>query len=323
MSEISVKKRNQFYLIKNFFIKNQLLIIILIFIIVIGIYKPVFLSTYNLMNILRTSALLGIVSIGMTFIMISGGIDLSIGSVMGLVSVIIAGLTTNNKVPIYYCIIVALLIGIFSGLINGVLITRGRITPFIATLATMVILRGVDLIYSNSRTIPIIGLERFFILGRGTIFSVPIPLFIFIIISIIAIIFLKYHTFGNYIYAIGGNYEASKYSGIRVDRYILISYIIGGCLASLSGIIYTARLASGQPMLGENFEMMSIAAVCVGGTSLLGGIGSIYGTLMGAILISALYNSMSIIGLSTFLQEVAVGIVLVIAVIFSIKRKRS
>ncbi len=306
--------------VKNYVIENPLLFIIFVIIIVVGILQPNFLTLYNLMNILRHAALLGILTVGMTFVIISGGIDLSVGSVMGLTSVVVAGLNVNNGLNIWIAVAIGLLIGIASGATAGILVSKVKVPPFLATLALLGILRGLDLVITDSQ--PINGMPASFLwIGRGMIFDVfPFSALLWLIFFAIAFIFQKYHTYGRYTYAIGGNYESAKYTGVKVDKLIIITYIISGFVASVSGILHTARLDSGQPMLGSFYELMAIAAVCAGGTSLMGGKGGVLGSLYGAILVSVLYNAMSLLGLSTFLQEIAVGILLIMAVTLSLTR---
>lgn len=313
------RDRNILILAKNYIVKNPLILIVVVIAIITGGIQPRFLSAFNIVTILRQASLLGILSVGMTFVIVSGGIDLSVGSLMGLTSVVVATLYKHQGVNIWICVVIGLCVGAFSGFIIGTLINRLKVPPFLATLAFLGALRGIDLVITDSQ--PINGMpEEFLWLGRGLVAKFPVPAIIWIVLVIAAAIFQRYHSYGRYVYAVGGNTEAAKYSGINVMKIILITYILNGLLASLSGILYTARLDSGQPMLGHTYEMLTIAAVCSGGTSLMGGRGTVAGSAVGAILVAMLYNAMSLLGLSTFLQEIAVGIILIAAVSITVSR---
>ncbi|MFB3926195.1 MAG: ABC transporter permease [Syntrophales bacterium] len=304
---------------RDYITKNPLILIVVVIAAITGTIQPRFLSAFNIITILRQASLLGILSVSMTFVIVSGGIDLSVGSLMGLTSVVVAALFKYNGVNIWLCMVIGLFVGAFSGSAIGTLISRLKIPPFLATLAFLGALRGVDLVITDSQ--PINGFpEPFLWVGRGLVLGFPFPGIIWIVLVIAAAIFQRYHPYGRYVYAVGGNLEAAKYSGINVTKIILITYVLNGLLASLSGILYTARLDSGQPMLGHTYELLAIAAVCSGGTSLMGGRGTVVGSAIGAILVAMLYNAMSLLGLSTFLQEIAVGIILIAAVSITVSR---
>jgi ribose/xylose/arabinose/galactoside ABC-type transport system permease subunit len=304
---------------KDYIIKNPLILIVVVIAVVTGAIQPRFLSAFNIVTILRQASLLGILSVSMTFVIVSGGIDLSVGSLMGLTSVVVATLYKHEGVNIWVGVVIGLCVGALSGFLIGTLINRLKVPPFLATLAFLGALRGIDLVITDSQ--PINGFpENFLWLGRGLVLRFPVPGIIWIVLVIAAAIFQRYHSYGRYVYAVGGNTEAAKYSGINVTKIILITYILNGLLASLSGILYTARLDSGQPMLGHTYELLAIAAVCSGGTSLMGGRGTVFGSAVGAVLVAMLYNAMSLLGLSTFLQEIAVGIILIAAVSITVSR---
>jgi ribose/xylose/arabinose/galactoside ABC-type transport system permease subunit len=299
--------------------ENPLILVIVAVSVVTWFIQPRFLSAYNVITVLRQASLLGILSVGMTFVIVSGGIDLSVGSLMALTSVIVAMLFAYGGVNIWVSTIVGLFVGATSGAAIATLISKFKIAPFLATLAFMGILRGVCLVVTDSQ--PINGLpEEFLWLGRGSIAGVPVPVLIWITLIVVATVFQEFHLYGRSLTAVGGNEEAARFSGINVTKIIFVTYIINGVLASVTGILYTARLNSGQPMLGDTFELMTIAAVCTGGASLLGGRGKVVGSAFGAILVTILYNAMSLVGLSTFLQQIAVGIILILAVAITVAR---
>lgn len=300
---------------------NPLIFIILFIVIIIGVIQPNFLSLYNIINIIRESSLVGIMAIGMTFVIISGGIDLSVGSVMGLSGIIVAMSMKFWNLNVPLSIFLSLMVGVTSGIIAGFLVSKLKVPAFLVTLSLMGILRGLDLIVSKSTPISTLP-ESFLFIGRGIVFGIPFPSIVFIVLLLIAFLMQRYHTIGRYIYAIGGNYEGSKLTGINVERILFFPYILTGFLAALSGIMYTARLDSAEPMMGTSFELLVIASVCTGGASLMGGRGSLVGTLFGTLLVTVLYNGMALLGLSTRIQEIAVGVLLIAAVSLSIYKKK-
>jgi len=299
--------------------ENPLILVIVAVAIVIWMIQPRFLSAYNIITVLRQAALLGILSVGMTFVIVSGGVDLSVGSLMALTSVVVAGLYAYGGVNIWISAAIGLCVGAASGAIIAMLISRFKVAPFLATLAFLGILRGIDLVVTDSQ--PINGLPNEFLwLGRGSILGIPVPVLIWLALLVAATLFQEFHRYGRSLVAVGGNEEAARFSGINVTAIIFITYVFNGVLASLTGVLYTARLNSGLPMLGETFELITIAAVCTGGASLLGGKGKVMGGALGAILVTILYNAMSLIGLSTFLQQIAVGVILIAAVAITVSR---
>ncbi|CUH95938.1 hypothetical protein P22_2026 [Propionispora sp. 2/2-37] len=279
-----------------------------------------FLTVSNLLNVARQISLNAIISVGMTLVILTGGIDLSVGSIVAIAGSVTAGLILQGT-GLAVAIGAALLLGAAIGGFNGLLITRGGVPPFIATMGMMTIVRGYSLIYTDGR--PITGLsEQFRWLGGGYIAGIPVPVVLMVIIFAAAYIFLKQNRYGRYIYAIGGNEEATRLSGINTKGVLLSVYVIAGFMAALSGIILTSRLNSAQPTAGVSFEMDAIAAVVLGGTSLAGGVGTIGGTLIGAMIIGVLDNGLNLLNVSSFYQQVAKGVVILLAVLLDRKKSK-
>jgi ribose transport system permease protein len=288
---------------------------------VVAVLNPSFIEPLNLLNLLRQISINALIAFGMTFVILTGGIDLSVGSILALSSALMAGMIVSGVDPILSICITALL-GALMGAVNGLLITKGKVAPFIATLATMTIYRGLTLVYTDGN--PITGLGdhySFQLFGRGYFFGIPVPAVTMLITFFILWFILHKTSFGRKTYAIGGNETAAFVSGIKVDRVKCLIYSLAGMMAAISGAILTSRLNSAQPTAGTAYEMDAIAAVVLGGTSLAGGKGRIFGTLVGALIIGTLNNGLNLLGVSSFYQQVVKGIVILIAVL--IDRKKS
>lgn len=284
--------------------------------IVITIINPSFLTTNNLLNLLLQVTANGFIAFGMTFVILTGGIDLSVGSSLALSSALAAGLI-GGGLPVPVAIVLAICLGGLFGMLNGLLIAYGKLAPFIVTLATMTIFRGATLVYTNGNPVTK-GLSDSFLfqfLGQGYIVGTPFPVILMFLVFVILAILLHKTAFGKAVYALGGNEKAAYISGIKLNKVKIIIYTISGMMASLSGLIITSRLSSAQPTAGASYEMDAIAAVVLGGTSLSGGKGRIWGTLIGALIIGVLNNGLNIIGVSAFWQQVVKGIVILIAVL--------
>lgn len=287
---------------------------------IITILNPDFLSVNNLLNVLRQVSINAIIAFGMTFVILTGGIDLSVGSILALTGAVTAGMMAGGTDPVL-AMLLGLILGALLGAVNGVLIAKGNVAPFIATLATMTIYRGLTLVYTEGR--PISGLGdslSFQLLGKGYFFGIPIPVVTMLISFGILYFILKKTTFGRRVYAVGGNEEASKLSGIKTGRIKIYVYALTGFLSALAALILTSRLNSAQPTAGQMFELDAIAAVVLGGTSLTGGRGWIVGTLIGALIIGVLNNGLNLIGVSSFFQQVVKGLVILFAVLIDRKK---
>ena len=289
-------------------------------VIVITILNPSFMTTDNVLNILRQVSISALIAFGMTFVILTGGIDLSVGSTLALTGAVAATMLASGIDPVL-TILAALLLGAVLGAVNGVIIAKGKVAPFIATLATMTIYRGLTLVYTDGRPVSDLGNEiTFQMLGKGYFFGIPVPVCTMILAFIVLYVIMHKTTFGRRVYAVGGNEAASKLSGINVDRIKIAVYSLTGMLAALSALILTSRLNSAQPTAGTSYELDAIAAVVLGGTSLTGGKGWIFGTLVGALIIGVLNNGLNLIGVSSFFQQVVKGIVILIAVLIDRKK---
>lgn len=289
-------------------------------VIVITILNPSFMTTDNILNILRQVSISALIAFGMTFVILTGGIDLSVGSTLALTGAVAATMLASGIDPVL-TILAALLLGAVLGAVNGVIIAKGKVAPFIATLATMTIYRGLTLVYTDGRPVSDLGNEiTFQMLGKGYFFGIPVPVCTMILAFIVLYVIMHKTTFGRRVYAVGGNEAASKLSGINVDRIKIAVYSLTGMLAALSALILTSRLNSAQPTAGTSYELDAIAAVVLGGTSLTGGKGWIFGTLVGALIIGVLNNGLNLIGVSSFFQQVVKGIVILIAVLIDRKK---
>ena len=291
-------------------------IALIILMAVITIINSNFLTANNLLNLLLQVTSNALIAFGMTFVILTGGIDLSVGSILALSSALTAGLL-GSGMPVTLAILISLILGCILGMMNGLLISYGKLAPFIVTLATMTIFRGATLVYTNGNPITK-GLSDTFLfqfLGQGYIVGIPFPVIIMFIVFIVLYVLLHKTAFGKSVYAIGGNEKAAYISGVKLNKVKIIIYSISGIMASISGLIITSRLSSAQPTAGASYEMDAIAAVVLGGTSLSGGKGRILGTLIGALIIGVLNNGLNIIGVSAFWQQVVKGVVMLIAVL--------
>ncbi|MGG0571163.1 ribose ABC transporter permease RbsC [Priestia megaterium] len=292
-----------------------------ILIVIVSILNPSFLEPLNILNLLRQVAINALIAFGMTFVILTGGIDLSVGSILALSSALMAGMIVSGVDPIF-AILIGSVLGAVMGMINGLLITKGKMAPFIATLATMTIFRGLTLVYTDGNPITGLGENYYFqLFGRGYFLGIPVPAITMILAFAVLWVILHKTPFGRRTYAIGGNEKAAFISGIKVPKVKVMIYSLAGLLAALSGAILTSRLNSAQPTAGTSYELDAIAAVVLGGTSLSGGRGRIVGTLIGALIIGTLNNGLNLLGVSSFYQMVVKGIVILIAVL--IDRKKS
>lgn len=282
-------------------------------VIVLSVTTENFLTVSNIFNVFRQISINALIAFGMTFVILTGGIDLSVGSILALSSAVTAGLMTGGM-DTSLAVLVGLLAGAVMGAINGVIVAKGKVAPFIATLATMTIFRGLTLVYTEGK--PITGLnEDFGMLGKGFFLEIPMPVIWMLISFAILYFILRHTTFGRHVYALGSNEEATRLSGISTSRVKVMVYSISGLFAALSGIILTSRLNSAQPTAGTSYELDAIAAVVLGGTSLSGGNGWIVGTLIGAMIIGVLDNGLNLLNVSSFYQAVVKGAVILLAVL--------
>lgn len=280
-------------------------------VIAFSILSERFFTISNMLIVMRQTSIVAFLAVGMSFVILGSGIDLSVGSVLAFSGAVGAGVMQNGGV--FLGVLAGLALGTALGVFNGIVITKLKIPAFIATLAMMTIARGGTLVYTDGR--PITGLpSSFAFLGRGYIGNVPFPIILMSIVFVIAYIFLKLTRFGRYVYATGGNINAARASGIKVDNIIISTFAISGFLSGLTGMVLASRLNSAQPTAGTGYELDAIAAVVLGGTSLFGGEGELWGTLVGAFIMGILNNGLNMLNVSSFYQQVVKGIVILIAV---------
>ena len=294
--------------------------VLVIIVIILGISSPVFLSPRNIRNVLQQVSTLGILSMGMTVLMISGGIDLSVGSAISVVAVIV-GKFLKAGYPAEFAIVLGLLIGCIIGLINGLLAAHTRAHPFILTLGTMTLLQGVAIIITEGYPITDLG-ERFEVIGSAMVWKIPFIVILFFVVLLVCFFILKYTRLGRMTFAIGGNEYTTYLAGINVKRHKIIFYILCGFLTGLAALVLASRISSAIPTMGMGFELQSIGAVVIGGTPLVGGRGSVWGTLTGVLLLGIIANGLNLLHVEASWQYVVTGFVIVIAVIMHEHRVR-
>lgn len=290
-----------------------------ILVIAIAILSPNFLTTSNMLNLFKQVSINAVLAIGMTFVVLTKGIDLSVGSILAFSGIVTASFVTGSDANLFLGIAAGLGIGLVLGAVNGLVVSKWQVAPFIATLGVMSIARGLTYIFSNGQ--PISGLsDSFLMIGRGGFLGIPISVWVVVIVFAICSIILYRTKFGRHIYAVGGNENAAKTSGLNVDRTLMSVYCISGLLAGLAGILLTSRVSAGLPQAGMSYELDAIAAVVIGGTSLAGGRGRLWGTLVGALIIGVLNNGLDLLGVSSYWQQVIKGTIIIIAVLVDRKR---
>jgi len=292
----------------------------LIFLIVFfSLTAKYFLSWSNMINVARQVSMIAIMAFGMTLVVVSGGIDLSVGSIMGFAGVVTAALMINFNLPIWVSVSGGILSAGLMGLFNGAAITLFKIPSFIATLAMLSIARGITYLYTDAR--PIYGLsESFNFIGTGYLGPVPIPVIFMVVIFVMFSLLMRYTKIGRYAYSIGGNAEVARLSGINIKKYMRIFYLISGLMAGIAGVLLTARMGSGEPNAGIGYELDVIAAVVLGGTSLSGGTGTMLGTFGGALVMGVLDNGLAMLNVPPFVQMICSGFVILIAVGVSMRK---
>lgn len=286
----------------------------------LSLLTPYFLTVSNLLNVLQQTAINAIIAVGMTYVIISAGIDLSVGSLLAFSGVVLAS-ALQAELPLPVAILIGLLTGTLGGLLNGLLVSFGKLPPFISTLGMMSVARGAALVYSDGR--PISGFDPTFRgIATGEVFFVPVPVILMGLVYVVSHQVLKRTRFGRYTYAIGGNEEAAILSGVNVKFHKTMVYALSGLMSALAAVVLTARLNSAQPTAGIMYELDAIAAAVIGGTSLMGGEGTLPGTLVGALIMSVLKNGLNLLGVSSFLQQIVIGSVIIIAVLLDTQLKR-
>lgn len=310
--------------------KYGIVLILLAMLVAFSLLSEGFFTARNIFNIIRQISFMGLIAIGVTMVILTGGIDLGSGSVLALAAVLATSLAqlpesatlkyAGLSVPIGVPVLVALLIGALTGWVNGALIARFRIPPFIATLGMMTVARGFALIYSNKPLSQLTPEYNF--IGQGAIAGVPFPVIVLLVVAVLTHIMLNNTRFGRYIYALGGNEQAARISGVNIDRVKIGVYTLAGLLSGLAGLVVSSRVGSGQPGQGVGIELDAIAAAVIGGTSLSGGIGTIWGTIVGALIIGVLDNGLILLNVDQYWITIVKGTIIVVAVIIDQRKNR-
>lgn len=316
----TTQSRNALSFGKKVISKYGIYVAFLILLVAMSIASPIFFTTANFINIIRQVAVKGILAVGMTFILLTGGIDLGVGSVLALTGVVATSLATlSSGLPLWVSLLGGIGVGIACGAFNGFLIAKLRIPAFVVTLAMTTMAQGMALVYSNGR--PIINLtDAYKVIGSKSIGPIPISIIIFIIVIAIAIFVLEFTTFGRHIRAVGGNEIAAKTSGINTVKIKFSVYVIMGVCSAIAGIILTSRVQTGNPAAGSGYELDAIAAAVIGGTSLSGGVGTVAGSVIGILLLGVLSNGLDLLAVSSYLQQIIKGLIIVAAVLLDRKR---
>lgn len=303
--------------LKRFLSRNKPLVGLIVLMAAVAVMSPSFMTVDNLLNILRQTSINAVIAVGMTYVILSGGIDLSVGSVLAFCGAVCAWLVAGD-LSIWLAIPLSLLLGAGLGAINGVVIGTGGVQPFVATLVAMTMLRGATLVFTDGRPITTgtgTAADAFWSVGGGYLLGIPVPVVVAAAVFAVCGLILTRTRFGRYTYAVGGNEVVARLSGIRVNLEKTTIYALSGLLAALAGVILTARLESAQPTAGAGYELDAIAAVVVGGTSLSGGKGTLFGTLVGALIIGVLNNALNLMDVSSYYQMIAKGAVILLAVL--------
>ncbi len=304
----------------QFLLDQRTLLLLILLCAVVGYLLPPFLTSKNLLNVMRQVSITGIVAVGMTFVIITGGIDISVGSTVALSSVV-AAWSLKEGLGIPAAILLALISGSLVGVMNGALIAYGRLLPFVATLGTMYVIRGAALIVTKGEAIWDLP-KPFLTIGTGYWLGIPIPVIITLVVYLLGHFLLNNFTFGRYVLAVGGDEESARLCGVRVKLIKLLAYALCGLLTGLAGVVLAGRLGSGQPSVGVGYELTAIAAAVIGGNSLTGGRGTVLGTLIGALILGVVSNALNLWGVASFWQTVIAGAIVLIAALADTMRRR-
>lgn len=301
--------------------KFKIVLIFVVMCVILTILKPSFIQPSNLINVVRQISIVAIIAMGSTLVIITGGIDLSPGSIAAVAGIVSATFAANPNLPVIVPILAGVLTGAACGMFNGVIIAKGNIPPFIVTLGMMSIGRGLAYVLSDGK--PISGLSSSFLFfGRKSIAGIPVPILIMVLLVALTWVIMNKRVFGKHIYAVGGNETAARVSGVNVDRVKIKVYAYAGILSAIGGVVMASRITTGHPNSGSGYEMDAIAAAVIGGTSLSGGVGTIGGTVIGALIIGVLSNGLDILGVSAYYQQIAKGLIIIAAVLMDKKSAR-
>ena len=304
------------------------LVFLLTLMVIFSILQPRFLSELNLFNVMRQISITGLIALGMTFVILTGGIDLSVGSVVALAGLVAGALNKGSAAsslslddalvsgyPLLVSVGAAALVGLAAGLIQGIAVTALNVPPFVVTLGGLSVFRGAALLYSGGGPISSFD-ESYRFWGQGKLGPIPVPVVVFLAAALVCHVILRHTRYGRHVYAVGGNAEAARLSGLNVTALTLSVYVIVGLLAGVAGFVLSSRLNSAEAVAGQGYELTVIASVVIGGTSLFGGSGGVAGTVVGAILIGVLINGLVLMDVSPYVQQIIIGVIIVLAVAF-------
>lgn len=315
------KVKKQIMSKRNWMETYSLIFIVVGLCILLSLASENFMTTTNLQNVLRQVPVNGILAIGMTLVVLTGGIDLSIRSIVAFAGIVTASLLRDTSLPVVVVLLISVVVGSLMGLFNGYFVAYWNAAPFVVTLAMMTIGRGMTYVYCNGR--PISNLPASFLtIGKGSILEIPIPALIFLFIVLLGILLLNKLKYGRYIYAVGGNEHAAIVSGIQVKRIKMLVYVLSGAACGIAAVILTARVSAGLPNAGLGYELDAIAATVIGGTSLSGGRGRLWGTILGVILLGIVNNGLDLMNVSSFYQQIVKGFIILGAILLDSKRNK-
>jgi putative xylitol transport system permease protein len=322
-TQSSAPRRDTTQMLAGAFTRYGIVIAFFALCFILAFANPYFLTRGNVVNVLRQTSINGILAVGMTFVILTGGIDLSVGSVLAFCGIVsasfVTGLAPWNPA---LAVLLGMLCGLLLGSVNGLLVAKLRVPPFVATLGMLSVARGFTFIYNDGMPVPNLSASYRFI-GQGLVLGIPVPVLVFALVAACAGVVLRYTTYGRYVYAVGGNERSAKTSGINTRRIIWSVYAVAGALAGLSAQVLTARTTSALPQAGVAYELDAIAAVVIGGTSLSGGVGGLMGTIFGALIIGVINNGLDLMGVSSYYQQVIKGTIIVLAVLLDYSRQRN
>ncbi|MCI8993762.1 MAG: ABC transporter permease [Eubacterium sp.] len=289
--------------------------------VVLSIATPTFLTSANIMNILRQISVNGLLAIGMSMVALTGGIDLSVGSIVAYAGILTAGMLNYTSLPIGVIVIIAVCIGVIMGVINGYFVAYWNAPPFVVTLAMMTVGRGLTYIFCDGKPISKLP-DAFLKIGKGSVIGLPIPFIILMVVFVVFTIMLTKMKHGRYIYAVGGNQQASMVSGINVKRVILSVYLFSGLCCGIAAVVLTARVSAGLPKAGDGYELDAIAATVIGGTSLAGGTGRLWGTMLGVLLLGMVNTGLDLLNVTSYYQQVVKGLIILGAILIDSRRNK-
>lgn len=317
MTDMKIKQMS----LLQYLLKYGLIILVILMCIFLSFFSPVFLSPANLINICRQISINGIIAVGMTFILLSGCIDISVGAIVAVSGVVCGSILVNDPNAVLFACVASIAICMAFGWVSGFMVSSFGIPPMIATLAMMTIARGFALVYADGRPY-LIQSDSFAVIGQGDIGFLPVPTLVLILVLIIFQVLLSNTAFGRSVYALGGNRKAAEASGVNCKRVLRMVFSISGALAGVAGLVLASRIGSGQPAIGQGYEMDAIAACVIGGASTMGGIGKLSGTVVGVFIIGLISNALTLLNVDVYWQQIVKGLIIAVAVILDVYTKQ-